>query len=151
MPNPRKNRWRRCAHCGKAFRVVHNRLDQRWCDLECFGASRREATARRLWARVERGQPDECWEWQGARSDGRKPYERRYGIIRRSVDEGGGRVATHRLAWEVTNGPVPDGLQVLHSCDNPPCCNPAHLWLGTHADNMADMARKGRVGGACAW
>ncbi|MCH8043014.1 MAG: HNH endonuclease [Planctomycetes bacterium] len=52
---------------------------------------------------------------------------------------------THRLAWEFANGrPVPQGLQVLHDCDNPPCCNPSHLFLGTNADNNADMMSKGR-------
>jgi hypothetical protein len=51
----------------------------------------------------------------------------------------------HRVAWTLANGPIPAGMHVLHTCDNPPCCNPGHLWLGTQADNMADMARKGRT------
>ena len=50
----------------------------------------------------------------------------------------------HRFAWYEANGPIPDGLLVLHKCDNPPCINVEHLFLGTHADNVADMVAKGR-------
>lgn len=49
---------------------------------------------------------------------------------------------THRVAWEVTNGPIPKGISVCHRCDNPPCCNPQHLFLGTQSDNNLDMVEK---------
>lgn len=79
--------------------------------------------------------PSGCWEFQGSR------HNQGYGRVKRE-----GRVGyAHREAWVEANGPIPSGLHVLHKCDNPPCINPAHLFLGTHADNMADMARKGRI------
>jgi hypothetical protein len=93
--------------------------------------------AARFWARVDR--TGACWEWQGARD--RRSYGKvGFGRPRRCL-------RAHRIAWTLTHGPIPAGLHVLHDCpdgDNPACCNPAHLWLGTDADNVADMVDKGR-------
>jgi len=75
-----------------------------------------------------------CWEWQRARSS------TGYGAI--AVDRKTRGV--HRVSYEVFIGPIPDGLCVMHRCDNPPCCNPAHLMVGTKGDNNADRAAKGR-------
>ncbi len=88
---------------------------------------------RQFWARVDTS--GVCWVWTGAKNSGG------YGDIRYD----GRKVGTHRVAWELTNGPIPNGLWVLHRCDNPPCVRPDHLFLGTNTDNMRDRASKGRT------
>lgn len=90
----------------------------------------------RFWAKVSKSASDECWLWTAARS------RHGYGVIRLG-GAGNGNILAHRLSWELHNGPT-GGLYVLHRCDVPACVNPNHLFLGTQADNMKDMFRKGR-------
>lgn len=95
----------------------------------------------RLWPRVAVGAPDECWEWIASRNKG-------YGQIGYVLADGR-RVAYHasRIAYYVANGrPDLSGKVVRHTCDNPPCCNPAHLLTGTDADNAQDKVERGRAG-----
>lgn len=101
----------------------------------------RVIAAERFWPRVNRRGADECWPWQGARRA--KSYGEVYAPAVAGARQ---RYQAHRVAWVLTNGPIPDGMLVCHHCDNPPCCNPAHLFLGEHADNMRDKCAKGRGG-----
>lgn len=88
----------------------------------------------RILSKVYVGADEDCWHWMGAHNgDG-------YGRI----NTGKRYVYAHRLMWEWENRASPGALFVLHHCDNPACCNPAHLFLGTNGDNMLDMSRKGR-------
>lgn len=81
--------------------------------------------------------PDECWEWTGSTNKG-------YGVF--SVENSRVRIA-HVVAWEITQGhPLPAGMVVRHTCDNPPCVNPAHFLLGTHGDNNRDKSTRNRHG-----
>lgn len=86
----------------------------------------------RFWEKVSK--TDGCWEWTGSLNN------QGYGQIR--ID--GKSLLAHRVSWGMAFGPIPDGLLVLHRCDNPPCIRPDHLFLGTFADNSHDMIQKGR-------
>ena len=97
---------------------------------------RRTPVEERFWPKVDTsGGPNACWPWTASL------HGNGYGQFNVSH---GHPVNAHRVAWELMDGPIPDGLDVLHSCDNPPCCNPLHLFLGTAKDNAADMVAKGR-------
>jgi len=118
-----------CEHCGRATR------NAKYCGHPCFHEADAQRSLEAFWDRVAKGPG--CWEWQGFRHD------RGYGVItiRRH------KQYAHRVAWELTNGPIPKAMVVMHQCDNPPCVRPDHLRLGTPADNSFDMKAKGRAWG----
>lgn len=89
----------------------------------------------RFWSKVHiSNNIDDCWDWQ----QGCDKYG--YGkFVFNNI-----RIKSHRFAWMITNGQIPEGLYILHSCDNRKCCNPKHLFLGTHLDNIKDKVAKGR-------
>lgn len=136
-----------CVVCGKKFSTFvawdkKVRGGKRCCSRECSSIEARidYNDWEKFWAKLEI-KDNGCWEWPG-------PYQTRhpdypYGKVHLSwrTQES---VAAHRLAWEIVHGPIPDGLIVRHSCDNPKCCNPQHLLIGTCKDNSQDMVTRNR-------
>lgn len=107
------------------------------CAMELVGDANRRPVGERFWKFVEPiPEGDGCWIWTGSQTP------KGYGYF---WFTGGKWRSAHRASWEIHNGPIPDGLHVLHRCDNPPCVNPAHLFLGTGLDNSRDCYRKGRA------
>lgn len=121
MTDIAKDGWK-CPKCEKVLRKPGGH------PLSC-GTGLSE---RRFWAKVEK--TDSCWLYRGfIKWDG-------YGWLCRN----GRYMTAHRYAWTLTNGEPPAGAHILHQCDVPACCNPDHLRLGTHRDNMAEMMERGR-------
>lgn len=125
-----------CPICGA--NVAAQKKNQQTCGRECghilTGRKRKSNLSKRFWSKVETRASNKCWPWMGSRT------ATGYGQF---WNEGKMRKAS-RVAYELETGLNPGRLHVLHRCDNPPCCNPAHLFTGTHRDNMDDMNQKGR-------
>lgn len=92
----------------------------------------------RFWSHVVKSSdPDGCWTWDGARQ---QPFGYgMFGVTSKRI------VGAHRFSYQLRHGAIPEGLQVCHHCDNPPCVRPDHLFLGTAVDNSRDMVSKGRA------
>lgn len=143
---------KRCSKCRgekahtEFFRTPSTRDGRNTICKACTRAKRRaQLTARggvpkdiplaeRFHARVAVGTPGECWPWTGRRN------AKGYG----GFDDVKGSLVAHRVAYALANGAIPDGASVLHKCDNPPCCNPAHLYVGDAAQNAADKVARNR-------
>lgn len=127
------------ADCGQSY------LARGWCRKHYYRWKRhgdplfsreQPSAADRYFARIDRSDASGCWLWTGGRSS------QGYGALK---DDRNIQVGAHRFGWELYFGPIPDALMVCHSCDNPPCQNPAHWFLGTALDNMRDKITKGRA------
>jgi len=98
------------------------------------GVYPRKPLNERFWEKVDRRGREDCWLWKAATVKG-------YGVFAPVHHK---LVKAHRFAYELVKGPIPDGQDVLHKCDCPPCCNPEHLFPGTQLDNQRDSIAKGR-------
>lgn len=134
---------RPCEHCGKDFKprsdFIRKGKGGRFCSRLCsqtWESLRKPNQDEKFWSKVKMLSEDECWEFQGfLNGDG-------YGMCRINNK----MERSHQYAFKSKNGPLIKGLEVLHSCDNRPCCNPRHLSLGTHDQNMKQMAERKRSG-----
>lgn len=137
-----------CGQCGEPFRKRYGDSADQWaakkyCSTKCSNKAWSEQSAIPLEEKWQtsflKGGPDECWIWTGSRDD------KGYGMFRDSGRKGKVWKA-HRISYEKYKGTIPKGMVVCHSCDNPSCINPSHLWVGTMKDNMADCSAKKRTG-----
>ena len=128
-----------CESCGRIFMAFRR---QRYCSLNCRPQSVRLSDREYFDSHYTPEPNTGCWLWTGHVTRGSRHG---YGMSHRWTGSGVRQKFAHRMAWELEHGPIPEGLCVLHSCiGTRSCVNPAHMRLGTHADNTADKMRQGR-------
>lgn len=139
----RKEFSRECSHCGQQFHRAYQlslrrSLRRKFCSRECFSAhfARDEGEfLTRLWSRIDCRGPDECWPWRG------RLNAAGYGVI----DARNRPILAHRAVFFASSEAQDRSVTICHSCDNPSCCNPGHLWSGSQQQNIQDMIAKGRA------
>jgi hypothetical protein len=140
MPETRKKRTAiivHCAQCENAFYATPLRIASgrdKYCSAACYFESKRKEP-KDAWELVDQsGGPTSCWPWQGTIT------RQGYGQFKCN----GELWRAHRLIYTLVHGAIADDMMIRHDCDNPPCCNPAHLREGTHDDNMNDKVERHR-------
>ena len=132
-----------CDQCNQPIKISPSQIGRkRFCSRACQRLHSSENAKERFWQKVDKSAgPHGCWLWTaGTRPTG-------YGLF----SAGGRNVGAHRYAWGIFNGNIPVGQMVCHKCDTPLCCNPDHMFLGSHLDNMRDKEAKGRGFHGTAW
>lgn len=131
-----------CSFCRNVFHKLKRDSWKQWesrefCSRSCLGRSKKKTSPHiRFWNNVKI-KKNKCWEWIGSK-DGKG-----YGTISSGYKKS--PVKAHRISWEIHFGEIPEGLFVLHACDNPGCVNPNHLMVGSQQANAIDMSKKGRM------
>lgn len=128
---PTSNNWQDHAVCAQTDPAAFRKKVWRGLNLEGVAS---EAFADRFWSKVDPS--GRCWEWTAYR----KPNGYGAFMLRKGVF-----VGAHTVSFALVHGPIPAGMSICHKCDNPPCVNPDHLFLGTQRDNAFDMFAKGRA------
>lgn len=129
-----------CKNCGKTFETIPSVIARgrgKFCNRLCCDKWKVNHVVERFWSGVNKfGHPKGCWIWTRYRDEDGYGH---FNIHRKDI-------LAHRFSWMIHNSlPIPDGMLICHDCDNPPCVNPDHLFIGTHQDNRQDAVNKGRT------